>query len=141
MTRVFNISKMKRIIHNVIQRIKSMREGRSETTYQLCFDDSGLQLHWLTMENDVGEDSIRWQDIVAAKVFKRDLFSHDCVCMAFQETNGEWFEINEDAKGWSDLLPELPRFLGGCVPHGEWLNKVTFPAFAPNETEIYRRKV
>ena len=113
--------------------------GRTETTYQLAFDDSGLRAWWLTVENTTGEASIRWADVRAVKVFKRDWFSIDCICMAFQTADGRWLEIREDFNGWSDLLPELPRFLNGCAPHTEWVEKVSLPPFKPNETEIFHR--
>lgn len=114
--------------------------GRTETTYQLAFDDYGLRVCWLTMENTTGEDSIRWADVLAVKVFKRDFFSVDCICMAFQTVDGQWFEIREEFNGWSALQSELPKFLNGCVPQSEWFGKVAFPAFVPNETEIFSRK-
>lgn len=96
---------MTKFLHNVIQRIRSRREGRTRTTYDLRFDDVGLTVRRLTMENETGEESFRWDDVAAAKVFKRDLFSVDCICLAFQKTDGTWFEINEECKGWRDLLP------------------------------------
>ena len=105
------------------------------------FDGIGMTLSWLTMENETGESSIRWDDIVLAKVFKRDHFIVDCISMAFQKADGYWFEINEDCEGWRDLLPELPRFLTGCTPADQWLKAVTLPPFKPNETEIFRRNV
>jgi hypothetical protein len=55
------------------------------------------------MENSTGSVSFAWDTVAAVDTFKRDLFSVDCICLAFETTEG-WIEVNEDMQGWGDFL-------------------------------------
>jgi len=45
---------MTKFFHNIIERIRSRRQGRTGTTYDLRFDAARLTVRWLTMENETG---------------------------------------------------------------------------------------
>lgn len=123
----------------VRQRAKSYREGRRVTVYTLSHDASGLKINWLTVENETSQRDVGWSEVGSIYLFKRDLLVVDQICMALNMRNGEAVEINEEMKGWDELVKELPQYLPGCQTMGEWFQKVAFPAFADNVTLIYER--
>ena len=129
---------MKRFLHNVRERIKSRRQGRTDTVYEIVTDDAGCRVKWLTMENETGEISFRWDAIISVKTFKRDQFSVDCICLAFETPDG-WFEVNEDMKPFGPFLEAVERSLPGFPPQKDWWMQVMKPAFAPNERELWRK--
>src|SRR5580658_3725667 len=97
---------MKKFLHNVAERIKRMRQGRTKTQYRVVWDQENVRVEWLTLENDSGSISFSWDKVLTVETFKRDLFSVDCICLAFETPNG-WIEVNEDMKGWRDFLSEV----------------------------------
>jgi hypothetical protein len=130
---------MKQFFHNVKERIKSQREGRRNTVYEIEVGSSELKVRWLTMENTTGENKVAWSDVVSARAFKRDLFMMDCVCLQFTLLNGTVIEVNEDMKGWKNLLSSLPSVLSGFPEVNSWLGKVTLPPFAVQLTELWKK--
>jgi hypothetical protein len=132
---------MKRFFRNVIERIKSRREGRRGTVYHIDFDVSGLTLRWLTMENEEGKSTFAWSEAISVRAFKRDLFAVDCICLQFTLVNGAVFEINEDMKGWKVLLDKLPALLPGFPPLDTWYRGVALPPFEANQTELWTRRI
>ena len=103
---------MKRFLHNVVERIKSLRDGRHDTVYELSWDDSAVGLHWRTMENETGSISFQWSSVSAVDTYKRDYFQVDCICLAFETPTG-WIEVNEDMKGWGEFLKAVESSLDG----------------------------
>ena len=129
---------MKRFLHNVAERIRSISEGRRDTIYQLAWDQSGATVSWLTMENETGELSFTWNSVSAVDTFKRDLFTIDCICLAFETPSG-WIEANEDMKGWSDFLAVVESSLPGFPDQQKWWNKVMIPAFQMNHARLWTK--
>jgi hypothetical protein len=129
---------MKRFLHNVRERIESRRQGRTETVYEIVTDDAVCRVKWLTTENEAGECSFRWDAVISVKTFKRDQFTTDCICLAFETPDG-WFEVNEDMKPFGPFLEAVERGLPGFPRQEEWRMRVMNPAFAPNERELWRR--
>ena len=80
-----------------------------------------------------------WTTVTKVTVFKRDLFTTDCICMAFEMTDGKKLETHEDTNNWREFIEELPKHLPGCKSPADWLWNVTTPAYAPNITEIFLR--
>ncbi len=130
---------MKKFLHNVAERIKSMREGRRDTQYQILCDGSAVRVSWLTMENTQGSVSFSWDTVQAVDTFKRDLFSVDCICLAFETAEG-WIEVNEDMKGWRDFLAVVESLLPGFPPLSSWYGKVMLPPFETNHARLWERK-
>ena len=130
---------MKRFLHDVAERIKSMREGRRDTQYQILCDRSGTCVSWLTMENTKGAVSFAWDTVRAVDTFKRDLFRVDCICLAFETAEG-WIEVNEDMNGWGDFLAMLESSLPEFPPLSSWYGKVMLPAFETNHGRLWERK-
>jgi len=129
---------VKKFVHNVAERIKSVRQGRHGTEYQILWDEKDVRVQWLTMENTEGSLSFSWEAVLAVDTFKRDLFTVDGVCLAFQTTKG-WIEVNEDMKGWHDFLGAAERHLDSFPAVSSWLGKVTVPAFKTNHARLWQK--
>ncbi len=130
---------MKKFLHNVAERIKSMRAGGRDTQYQIVCDGSGVCVSWLTMENTKGLVSFAWDTVNVVDTFKRDLFNVDCICLAFETAEG-WIEANEDMQGWRDFLAMVESSLPGFPPLASWYGKVMLPPFETNHARLWERK-
>jgi hypothetical protein len=80
---------------------------------------------------------MRWAEICRATAFKRDLFAVDCICLCLARADGTGVELDEEMARWNSFVEALPQHLPGCKAWSEWFSVVAFPAFVPNETEIY----
>ncbi len=128
-----------RYFRRVHLRSQSLREGRKGTLYTLTYDSAGLQLSWLTLENEKGQSSFNWDEVQSIIVYKRDLFVVDQICAVFALSNMEALEIDEEMAGWRPLIECLPVQLPGTRPFDDWWYEVAVPAFAPNTRVIYQR--
>jgi hypothetical protein len=126
---------MKKFLHNVVERIKSRREGRTDTQYQIVWNAEGVHVDWLTVENTRGSVAFSWDSVRTVDTFKRDLFMVDCICLAFQTTDG-WIEINEDMRGWRDFLAAVESSLPGFPLLSDWYGKVMLPPFEANHATL-----
>lgn len=106
--------------------------------YAISFDSKMLTVTDIRSQKR-GAQVIPWSDIRQATVFKRDLFSIDCICLRISCADGTGVELNEEMAGWNRLIHALPKCLPGCLPYSEWYSSAAFPAFAPNPAEIYVR--
>ena len=120
------------------ERMKSVLRGRKGTDYQLLFTESGITLRWVTLENETGEIFLHWRQITTLTAYKRDLLTYDLICLLFTSESGPEFELNEEMPNWQQLVDSLPNFLPGCPPFLDWWHPVAIPAFATNETVIYK---
>ncbi|MFL5619481.1 MAG: hypothetical protein ACJ79A_13920 [Gemmatimonadaceae bacterium] len=80
-----------------------------------------------------------WDDVVAARAFKRDEVTTDVVYLALTMRDGSEFLAHEDAPGWEEFLEAAEKALPEFPPAAEWLPKITRPAFARNETALFKR--
>jgi hypothetical protein len=130
---------MWKFLHNAAERIRSRRQGRTGTGWQIVWNDAAVQVKWLTLENDAGSVSFSWDSVLAVDTFKRDLFAVDCFYLAFQLPGG-WMEVNEEMKGWADFLTTVGSRLPGFPPLESWLWKVSDPAFKSNRTRLWTKE-
>ena len=131
---------VKKYLHNAAERLKSMREGRRGTQYEIVWNERNIQVKWLTMENETGSISFLWDSVSAVDTFKRDLVYMDCICLAFQTDDG-WIEVNEGMKGWGNkFLTAVESKLPGFPPQETWLDKVALPPFETNHSRLWNRK-
>lgn len=80
--------------------------------------------------------TVRWADVRGARAFKRDLFAYDMVCLALQMPDKSWVEIWEESHGFIPLIEKMAQVLPG-IPE-KWYTNVCHPAFATNDTLLYR---
>jgi hypothetical protein len=129
---------MKKFLHDIAERIKSMRQGRTRTQYRIVWEKEVARIDWLAMENSRGSVQFSWDEVLAVDAFKRDYFAVDCICLAFQTPDG-WIETNEEMNGWSDFLSFTESRLPGFPPREVWWRNVAFPAFAPNHSRLWTK--
>ena len=130
---------LKSYLHRVVERQKSYRRGRRRTVYKIFHNANAMKVSWLGLENDRGEIVIAWQDVVRLKVFKRDLYVVDLICLSVLLRDNRSVEINEEMEGFESVVDKLPEYLPGCQKFEDWFQVVAFPAFKANDTVIYQR--
>ena len=83
--------------------------------------------------------SVSWTKVYSINAFKRDLFCLDMICFEFFQDGLESpIEVNEQMEGWQVLLDILPSKFSGFDLN--WYAKVAQPPFAPNFTELWKRR-
>lgn len=83
--------------------------------------------------------TFKWPEVTQVAVFKRDQFTVDCICMAFELNYKESLEVNENMEGWNTLVKAVPIYLSGALTEAEWWDKVVWPTFELCFTTIYSR--
>ena len=91
----------------------------------------------LTNENGFSADGrvVRWSAVRAIAVYKRDLFTHDDICLAFETTPDSWVEVSEEESGFQHLVAEVERRYPD-VPR-DWFEAVIHPAFVANHRVLW----
>jgi len=77
-----------------------------------------------------------WSEVQEIVTFKRDLGIYDEICLAFR-VNGRWFEVCEDAAGWSALSAAIDQRFPTIPP--DWYQTVMLPPFETCYRVIYER--
>ena len=80
--------------------------------------------------------TVRWDDVKAVRAFKRDLFAHDMICVAFQLPDKTWLEIWEESEGFVPIIEKMAQTLPG-IPE-EWQSDIMVPPFVTMDTLLYR---
>ncbi|MDQ3440101.1 MAG: hypothetical protein M3478_07095 [Planctomycetota bacterium] len=80
--------------------------------------------------------AVNWAAVQAIATYKRDLFIHDDVCLAFQTDADTWVEVSEDEPGFKLLIAEVERRYPE-VPR-DWFAEVMLPPFAANYRVLWR---
>jgi hypothetical protein len=127
------------------QSLKALKAGRQPfgtsrrtARFQVCFDSVGLSVSDIRSK---GQETLRmrWDEVIEAKAFKRDLLAVDCICLFLSGADGMGIELDEEMEGWTSLCEALPQRLPGCLPFHEWLWNVATPAFETNLRTIFAR--
>lgn len=103
--------------------------------HAISFDEEGFTVRDLREQKP--PVTMRWRHVERVRLFKRDLLTHDCICMFLADAQDIGLELNEEMAGWNAFVKELPVHLPGC--RSDWEKSVALPPFATNETELYRR--
>jgi hypothetical protein len=117
------------------KKLRSTFTARRPVLYRIKSSDQGL-VFFCDNDGKVLAD-IAWTDIVKIRAFKRDLFAVDEICMRinFDQANG--IVVSENDPGYDEFIHALSTQLH--VRLEDWFDAVAFPAFATNETLIYKR--
>jgi len=129
---------MRQFLHNAVERLKSAREGRTGIRYDITTTADGVQLRWLTPENETGGLTFRWAAVSAVDTYKRDCLIVDCICVAVETPDGG-VELNEDMNGWEAFIDTVETHLPGFPARNQWWQKVAIPAFEANHRRLWRR--
>lgn len=130
------ITILKKYLHNVAERNKSMREGRYGTQYEIICDEEQVRLNWLTVENETGTDSFSWGSVVTINACQQDLFAVDQICIEL-EFKDHYFTLHENMKGWKEFLDAVEAKFPGFPTRDGWITKIMKPAFARNYTRLW----
>jgi hypothetical protein len=103
---------------------------------RVATDESGIRVNtgsgWAPV--------IAWDQIARIVAFKRDVYSHDVICLLIETNQPNVLELNENMPGWTELLKELEIRLPSAKPQAQWFTEVAFPAFAVKPTEVFVRR-
>lgn len=106
----------------------------------LSIGPDGIGYQWYSVGGRVRHDSaIAWDRVNEVRVFKRDLFSYDLICLVVVSDDGFVIEIDEEDPNWKDLMAAIPENLPGALRWGDWFSDVAFPAFVTNERMIFSK--
>lgn len=83
------------------------------------------------------EGAIAWNRVVEVRVFKRDMFTYDLICLSIVSDDGLVIEIDEEDLNWECLTAAISENLPGAIRWIDWFSDVAFPAFATNERVIF----
>jgi hypothetical protein len=82
---------------------------------------------------------IPWERISRVVAFKRDLYSHDLLCLLIEHDGKSVTEVSEDMPGFTELARELPQHLPSAKPYAHWFAEAAFPAFKTSSTNVFLR--
>lgn len=80
-----------------------------------------------------------WSEIRRLSVYKRDLLTHDLICLAVELQDGRALDLHEQEEGWDAVVAAIPAHLAGSLTQGEWYPQVAKPALEARETLVYER--
>lgn len=79
---------------------------------------------------------IPWRDVRRIRAYKRDLFSVDQICIAF-ELHDKTIQIDEGMEGYNSVVEAIAVYFPEMK--ADWLQTVAFPAFETNLTTIWEK--
>jgi len=100
---------------------------------RLELQDGGFHL----VQGGVRLSTVNWQDVRMVRAFKRDLWSHDMICLAFEVGDDEWIEIWECMVDFLIVCEKMKTMLAG-VPD-DWYQDMMLPPFALNLRVLWQR--
>jgi hypothetical protein len=125
-----------------LNKIKArIQRGRLARARRVSFNfnsDGVTYSSWINSELEY-ERLIPWTKIEKIAAFKRDLYTVDLMCIAF-ETSDFVYEINEEMVSWAAFVTAIATHLPGCLKVEEWYQAVMLPAFETNQTVLYSRE-
>lgn len=100
-------------------------------TMAMAIDETGVTC---------GGRRVEWSEVLAVLAYKVDCYTFDQIRVAFLSRTGDvLFEVTDDSDVQQPMMERLPEFLPGALRFEQWFFDVAFPAFAENQTLIYRR--
>jgi hypothetical protein len=113
----------------------AIQERRAGRRVEIQCDDAGVAFVVR------GKPPLRmaWEHVDAVYAYKRDCYTVDQIRLILRSNDQSSIEVTESDEGYQALIAEMERRLPGFPMFHEWWDKVAFPAFETNWTEIYRR--
>lgn len=96
-------------------------------TTEVTIDSTGLRFRYLWPGSPTLQEAVhtlRWEQILAVAVYKRDYSDHVVSYLDFYLEDG-WYNINDQPwiAGWESVLAELPRYLPLRLP--DWRERLS----------------
>ena len=105
------------------------------TGFRVALGDDGFEVFEGSKKQPSGR--VVWTEVREIRTYKRDLWSYDQICLAFRVGEEEWVEIGEGDAHFLATCERIRQVFPDIPEH--WYNDVMLPAFAPNDTLLYRR--
>jgi hypothetical protein len=97
-------------------------------------------IHGITLVTAPESFSAGWARVTRIVAFKRDVYSHDLLCILIELEGANTIEVNESMPGWTEMIEQLPIYLPEASPWRDWYPKAAFPAFDVAPTPIFVRQ-
>jgi hypothetical protein len=107
-----------------------------DTPAEIRCDEYGFAVIQARAESPVA--LLNWSAVKIILAYKRDVFAHDLICLAFEPSDGT-IEVNEEMHGWSQLVEALPSVLPGTPPFSDWWGRVAQPPFVTCATTLFQQ--
>jgi len=99
---------------------------------RLELNDEGFHL----VKSGVRVSAVNWQDVRMIRAFKRDFWSYDIICLAFEVGDDEWIEIWERMVGFLIVCEKMKAVFAG-VPDN-WYLDIMLPPSALNVRVLWQ---
>ena len=111
--------------------LKNLFKGKP--AYKVISSEKSIQLY----KGETVKREVFWKDVERIRVYKKDLFTYDCIYLAFDLNNSSTFEIDEELEGFKETMGILPGVFKDIDE--EWFFDVAFPAFETNMKTVWTR--
>ena len=111
--------------------IRKLFKGKPD--FKIVSDEKSIQLY----EDENIKEEIYWKEVKQIRVFKRDLGTYDCICIAFDLKDNNTFEIDEEIEGYKETLKVLAKVFTDIDE--DWFFDVAFPAFETNMKTVWKQ--
>jgi hypothetical protein len=128
-----------RHVERLLRRVKARWRGTPFCETHVTYSISSVKVTLTNIDGDSNVKEITWADVIEAVAYKRDCFAVDLMCVALVG-HGNVLEVNEQMKGWNELLDHLTDYLPGCRGKDKWYPEVMFPPLKENRTLIFSRR-
>ena len=105
---------------------------KDQPVFKIVSDQKSIRLY----KDENLKEEIDWNEVKEIRVFKRDLLTYDCICIAFDLKNDTTFEIDEEIEGYQETFKVLLETFKGIKE--DWFFDVAFPAFETNMKTIWK---
>lgn len=118
---------------------KRFRRSTPKEKHQILIYSDRFEITLLG-DSALPANTVAWSSIIEATAFKIDLFAYDQVCISFRLDDSSETEVDEEMKGWSELIDLLPVYLPGAPSWEDWFMEITVPAFQTNPVCLFLRE-
>jgi hypothetical protein len=118
----------------MIRRLWDRLRSRRTIEESIVLRDDGFGLY----QNKELKGELRWSEVVTATASKKNLVAFDLICLEFQLADGSSFVVNDDARGFWELVEEGKRALAGS--RQDWESAVLQAPSSQTPVTIYRRQ-
>jgi hypothetical protein len=113
------------------------KKRKTPSRLKVFANSNGINVEIVSNAGVMTRTTIAWGEIHKIVLFKRDVYSHDVICMLIESQNKGVLELDETAPGWEQLINRLSDYLPSAIPYEQWYTQVAFPAYKPSAITIY----
>ena len=114
--------------------LRNSKLARPDSLERITLVDGSVRV----LVGDVESSLFRWDQLIAIRAWKQDLFAFDRIWLGFERAGqAEQVCVHEEMEGFDTLVKEMTRRCPELIP--DWWSRVALPAFATNHQVIWRR--